>query len=117
MDAGIADTINRRAAEQIALHLDHIDAECRREMLLPADLGPWYRAPIADTLMGVGRDTDRAWLVGQLAARTPGIAFDGTPADCDWDNFYSHLRAEVETRRERDPQAPPVRAQPLCEMV
>ena len=101
MDAGIADTINRRDAKRLAEALDLWD------------LPEWYKAhhwsasPIAATFMGENDsdNSDRAWLVGVLACRVNG--FDGIPADCDWDGFFSYMRAEVLARR--DPKTPSVR--------
>jgi hypothetical protein len=105
MDSGIADTINRLVAQKVTAHLDQIDAR-----LMPLDARPWFAAPIGDTLIGTGPATnaDRAWMIGHLAARTPDLSFDGVPADYDWENLFSHFRAEVEARR--DPSAHPVRA-------
>jgi len=104
MDAGIADTLNRHVVQLITRQLDAVDAELGYSLI-----APWHRSPIADTLMGDGPadNADRAWFVGHLAARTPGIDFDGQPADCDWDNLFSHFRAEITARR--DPQTPSVR--------
>ena len=112
MDAGIADTLNRHVVLLITKHLDAID----RGMPVPEIR--WPTSAMADTLMSDGPDSngDRSWLVGFLAARTPGIDFDGLPADCDWDNLFSHFRAEILSRR--DPKLPSVRAaQSPCEMV
>lgn len=110
MDAGIADTLNRQDAKRIAARLDQADESILDGMLLST---PWYRTAIADTFMG---DTSaRAWVVGQITTNLPGLYFDGEPADGDWDNLFSHLRAEIEARR--DPETPPVRDQPLREMV
>jgi hypothetical protein len=94
MDAAVADTINRMDAARIAKQLD----------LLDWFAGPgvrWATSIIANTLMGdlPTSNADRAWLVGVLAARTPDVVFDGAPADCDWENFFSHLRTEIESRR------------------
>jgi hypothetical protein len=102
MDAGIADTLNRRAVQAMVAHLDKFDID-----LCANETGPWYATRIADTLMGTNDATnaDRAWLVGVIAQSTPGLDFDGHPADCDWENFYSHLRAEILARR--DPKTPP----------
>lgn len=110
MDAGIVDTINREDARKITARLDGIDAE-----LGYPTIAPWYLAPMSRTLLGgPGREADRAWFVGQLAALTPGVRFDGFPADCDWDNFYGHLQAEILARRCRtadcDPETPPAEA-------
>lgn len=104
MDPAIADSINRRDARLITEHLDLMNLG--PEYNAP----PWYRSPIAETLMDSRQATasDRAWLIGAFAARTPGIAFDGAPADCDWDNLFSHFRAEIAARR--DPQTPSVHA-------
>lgn len=104
MDAGIADTINRRTAQQTAKHLDLND------FLAGLTADPWHNAPMAQTLMGENpaSNADRAWLVGALAAKTPGLHFDGTPADADWENLFTHFRAEILARR--DPQTSPVHA-------
>jgi hypothetical protein len=105
--AAIADTINRHVVKLIAEHLDLTGKE------MPAYLSPgirWHNSAMAEVLMGTSTDLDgdRAWLVGFLAARTPGVDFDGHPADCDWDNLFGHFRAEIQARR--DPETPPVRA-------
>lgn len=102
-DAAIADTLNRHAAQLIARQLDSVD----RSLAL-IGITPWAFSPIAETLMGENATTsgDRAWLVGLLAARTPGLDFDG-PADADWENLISHLRAEILARR--GPRTPSVR--------
>jgi len=92
MDAGIADAINRRDAQLIAQRLDTYDDGVIGK--------PWYRRPVADALMGDDRN-DRAWLISAWATRTPGISFDGAPADCDWDNLFAHFRAEILSRRRR----------------
>jgi hypothetical protein len=114
MDAGIADTLNRRVAWRIANHLDLVDWFCG---VMPGSKAAWCYSPTAATLMGENnvRNSDRAWLVGALAEKTPGVDFDGIPADCDWDNLFAHFRSEILSRR--DPQTHPVQAQPLCEMV
>jgi hypothetical protein len=111
MDAGIADTINRRDVQRIVRRLDEND-----EALGYTPIAPWWNAPIADTLLGdsPASNADRAWFVGTLAARTPGVAFDGAPADCDWDNLFSHFRAEILARRTPDPKTPPVQAAEDC---
>lgn len=103
MDAGIADTINRHVAQLIAQQLDTVDAE------LGIVFVPWQHSALADTLMGDNDSTggDRVWLIGSFAARTPGVDFDGIPADCDWENLFSHFRAEILTRR--DPKPPHAR--------
>lgn len=100
MDAGIADAVNRRTVRSIVEHLDVMDID-----LCATEDGPWYSVSLADTLLGTNdaTDADRAWLVGILAATTPGITFDG-PADEDWENFYSYMRAEILARR--DPKSP-----------
>jgi hypothetical protein len=101
MDAGIADTLNRHVAQLITKHLDVNDQALGYDLI-----SPWHHSPIADTLMGDNETTDgeRAWLIGMFAARTPGVDFDGHPADCDWENLFSHFRAEILARR--DPQTP-----------
>lgn len=120
MDAGIADAINRQTAARISARLDGVDIELRGNMLLPGQLKPWHIGPMADTLMGENdaKDADRAWLVGTLASNTPDVHFDGGPADEDWENLFSHFRAEILARRNpRDPSAPSVRDQSLCGIV
>lgn len=109
MDFGVADTINRHVARIIAARLDQVDADMDRGIRNPANLRPWHSSPLADVLMAEtpGGRSDRAWLIGQLAARTPDVAFDGTPADADWDNLFSHFRAEILARR--DPDSSPAR--------
>lgn len=96
MDAGIADTLNRRTVQATAEKMDAIDVLYGNEV-------PWYRAPFADTMMG--DSSDRAWLAVALISGTADPRFDG-PADADWDNLYSHFRAEIGARRARDPQTP-----------
>lgn len=113
MDAGVADTLNRHFAQIVCGYLDAHDTELHEET---AGLR-WFYRPIADTLASQEPDknSDRAWLVGFLAARTPGVDFDGQPQDCDWNNLFSHFRAEILARR--DPQAPSVRDMTPCGMV
>jgi hypothetical protein len=110
MDAGIADTINRRDAHRIALRLDAVDYETYLNYFSTAPIVPWFRSPMADTMLGENASTnaDRAWLVGVFAAGTAHISFDGAPADGDWENLFSCLRAEILARR--DPQTSPVHA-------
>ncbi len=110
MDAGIADTINRQTARVFARYLDSIDHELGFH-----SSNPWHRSPIADTLMDDNDATnaDRAWLVGAIATKArPGRIFslpsDNYPADGDWENLFSNIRAEILTRR--DPQTSPARA-------
>lgn len=113
-DATIADMINRHVAQLVAQQLDFVDNQIRQ---LPgmADLDPqvtnWEWSALADTLMGDNASTndgDRAWLLGMLTTRTPGVDVERVPGDADWENLFSHLRAEILARR--DPQTPPVRA-------
>jgi hypothetical protein len=104
-DSAIADTLNRHVAQLVAQQLD-----CNDDLIRDHLTGPWFHSPIADTIMSDNDATngDRAWLIGSFAARTPGVDFDGHPADCDWDNLFSHFRAEILARR--DPQSHPARA-------
>jgi len=106
MDAGIADTLNRRDAQLFAARISLLDQELTG-------------ATVTAALLSDSPDTRsyRAWLVGRLAPHTPGLRFDGEPADGDWDNLFSHIRAEILARRTRDQNPPPVRDQPLCGMV
>lgn len=102
MDTAIADTINRMDAGRIARHLDLIDwFTGNLPGISPHATARWCDSAIADTLMSDNdtSNSDRAWLVGVLASRTPDVLFDGAPADCDWDNLFSHLRAEILARR------------------
>lgn len=87
MDFGVADTINRIFAKKLTDGLDE---------LYPR----WHepQSPVAATLMG--DSSDRAWLVGFLVQPIPDLEIDSTPADEDWDNLFSHLRAEILARRE-----------------
>lgn len=102
MDSAIADTLNRLDAQKIADKVAILD-----------DL--WYEGKLAATFLGT-QNPDRAWLVGRMAPGIPGLHFDGAPADCDWENLFNHLRAEILARR--DPQNPPVRrVETPCEMV
>lgn len=94
MDAGIVDSINRRDAALIADKVAILD-----------DL--WYEGQLAAAFLS-SQNADRAWLLGQMAPGIPGLRFDGAPADCDWDNLFSHIRAEILARR--DPQSPLARA-------
>lgn len=102
MDAGIVDTINRQAASVVAKNLDRLDAAWEVEK-------PWHQATLSETFLSedTSTDVDRAWYFGMLAARTPGIDLDGIPADCDWENLFSHFRAEILARR--DPKTHTVR--------
>lgn len=105
MDAEIADTTNRRDAWRIAKHLDLLDYFCGiRGNKTPAAGAPWYRSNMAETLLADGPDTnsDRAWLLGALAIKTPGLTFDGVPADCDWPGMFSWIRFEITCRRNMD---------------
>lgn len=97
MEAGIADTINREDARRIAEHLDLYDID-----LCPTEHGPWYLTTAADVMLKTDDFTgsDRAWLTGVFAAATPGLYFDGNPADCDWENLYEHLRVQIRARRD-----------------
>lgn len=104
MDAGIADTINHQDAQKIAAHLDGVDTR------LPLVRKPWFQHRTADVFFSphASDNSYRAWLIGSHAARTPGLNFDGYPADCDWENLFSHFRAEILARRS-DPETPPAR--------
>jgi hypothetical protein len=111
MDAGIADTLNRRTVRLIVRRLDLVDTFALTDH---APKSEWYWRAMADTMLGDNdsTDSDRAWLVGALASRTPGVDFDeivdrldNLPADCDWENLFSCFRAEILARR--DPQTHP----------
>lgn len=101
MDAGIADTLNRRTARLIAENLDQLDKQWAS-----VNGDPWPLAIIAHTFMGENASTpdDIRWYVGVVAAGTPGLDWDGEPADCDWGSLLSSLRAEILARRA--PEAP-----------
>lgn len=100
MDAGVADTINRHAAQAIAIDLDAIAVVMHD--LMP---GLWHDAPWAAALLEGGNCGAQRDLMEQLAAGVHGV--DGA-ADSDWDNLISHFRAEILARR--DPQTPPAPA-------
>lgn len=85
MDAGIADTINRSFARTLAKALD-------------ARWPQWHDAPFTRVLMG--DSSDRAWLVGFLVQPIPDLEIDSVPADADWENLFSQIRAEILARRE-----------------
>lgn len=134
MDAGIADAINRRDVTIICARLDALDLPKYNDSLnscpcvhcapfLDAKHGngcsgyhchgtcvmkrpPWHFTAMADTLMSEQDSTrsQRAWIVGQIAINARGIAFDGCPADCDWDNLFQHFRNAIRARR--DPKTP-----------
>lgn len=106
MDAGIADAINRRDVALIVARLDSLDLPQYRL----SSVQPWYLRAEADALMSTDDRTrpDRAWIVGTFAAGIPGIAFDGCPADCDWDSMFNAFRAAILARR--DPKTPPAKA-------
>lgn len=116
MDAGTADVINRRDVTLMVARLDALDLPKYK-----ATHGPWHLSPMADTLMSDDDKTrpDRAWIVGRLAANLPGIAFDGCPADCDWDNLFQHFRDAITARRNADPKSPhgQTGVVPLAEVV
>jgi hypothetical protein len=113
MDAGIADALNRLTAQRIAKHLDLTDWFCGVRHVAPTGT-PWHLAPMADTFMAenAATDSDRAWLLGALAVKTPGVDFESIPADADWESLFSHLRAEITIRR--DPEIPHGRAAEIC---
>jgi hypothetical protein len=92
MDVGIADTINRIFAQKLAGGLDTLYPRWHE-----------HRSPVAATLMG--DSSDRAWLVGFLVQPIPDLEIDSVPADADWDNLFSNIRAEILARR--DPETPP----------
>lgn len=93
MDAGITDTINRRDAALVAQKLDSLDREF-------GNATPWYRIALADDVVTGNITPDRVWHFTILASGTVGIAFDGAPADADWDNLFTHFRAEIAARRD-----------------
>lgn len=107
MDAGTVDAINRRDVQLIAERLDNSDEMFRA-------FNSWHDGPIAETIMGENCATfaDRDFLVACLAERTVGVHFDGHPADCDWENLYSHFRAAILARR--DPSNPTGGLPPLA---
>jgi len=147
MDAGTADAINRRDVTLICARLDALDLpkyndlrndcdcvhcapfldarhgngcvahHCKGTCVTPRY--PWYRTAAADIMLREddGTRSDRAWWVGVWAQGIPGIAFDGCPADCDWDNLFQHFRDAIAARR--DPKIPhgKVGYGPLAEVV
>lgn len=105
MNFGIADTINRRDARLIAEHLDRIDGPYTDR---PTIRQPWPVTRLGELLAGeVPASTSaRVWTLVTIAAKVEGLTFDCAPADCDWDGFFTYLRAEILARR--DPQTPSV---------
>jgi hypothetical protein len=104
MDAAIADTINRQDAQKVAAFLDRFGVEFD---------GPnsWYYGVEASALMSTHLTSgEMAWLFARLAAGVPDLHFDGNPADADWDNMFTHFRAEIQARRDRAPKTPPAPA-------
>ncbi len=102
MDAGIAATINDRTARAIANHLDLLDWFCGIVGDETTEAGtPWQRTKMADRFMDekAVSNGERAWLLGALAVKTPGVDFDGIPADCDWEGIFATFRAEIAARR------------------
>ena len=98
MDAGTADTLNRRDAALMVARADAIDLFLSDKL---SDFTPWHLSRVADMLLNDADALrpDKAWTVGHMAAGIPGLHFDGEPADGDWDNLFSHIRAEIEARR------------------
>lgn len=113
MDSAIADTLNRLDAEKLARRCDEVDDAIRVGLLLPGGLKPWYYSPMARTFLGDRLD-DQKYLIESIALTTSGLRFDGEPADGDWDNLLTHIRAEIQARRDRDPQTPPTKAAETC---
>jgi len=101
MDPAIADAINRHDAQTLAKHLDLVDWLKAKQ---PWHLGIEANAFLSSTISS----GELAWLFGLLAAGVPNLHFDGDPADCDWQNLFTHFRAEIVARR--DPQIPLVYA-------
>jgi hypothetical protein len=105
MERDLVSSINRRDASLLADRIVYMD-----EL--------WYDGELTAKLTDDTPATrsDRAWLIGQIAAGTPGLHFDGCPADADWDGFFQHIRAEILARRA--PRTPSVRvAETPCGMV
>lgn len=94
MDAGIADTINRRDARLIADRVYLADA-------FTGDTG------LADVFLSDDR-ARKAWLLGRMAPGIPGLSFDGAPADADWDSLFSNIESLILIRR--DPKPPHARS-------
>lgn len=96
MEAGTVDTVNRLDAQLGAAHLDALDVQY-------SNGEPWYRTAWSDLILSDERNSDRAWFVGAILKTAPGTRFDDFPADNDWENLFSHFRAEILARR--NPQA------------
>lgn len=95
MHPGTADTLNRISAQALAAHFDELDVMFGNE--------PWYDNDWARLLaLGGPASSDVVWLLAAIGARNPEIPFDGAPADSDWDNLFSHFRAEIQARRDTD---------------
>lgn len=107
MDAGIADTLNRLDAQRIAAWLDDSGRG-----------GQWWNSAIADHVFDADTAQEKAWLVGSLSARVPGLdSDDWGPADEDWDNLFSHFRAEIQARRDADSSSAHAAETPARSMV
>lgn len=105
MDAGTADTINRLDVALLVAHLDALDTRLTR---LTGDRKPWHLGPFGEAFLSdhPSDSSYKAWLIGRHAWRIPDLHFDGAPADCDWDNFFGHVRTAILTRRaDRNPPA------------
>jgi len=103
VNPGAADAINRR---DVTFMVAKLDALHHRALKITPAAKPWWNDNMADVIMREDDAIrpDQAWIIGHLAAGIPGIAFDGCPADCDWDNFFQHFRAAILARR--DPKTP-----------
>lgn len=112
MDAAIADTINRRDVKLMTARLDAVD-------LLGLGEIHWHWQPFADTMLSEdpAKRPDQAWIVGAAANGIPCVHFDGAPADCDWENLFSHFRAEILARRDPDSSPAHVAETPARSMV
>lgn len=100
MNASIADLLNRRFAAVFAEHLDTIDVEVRAS--LPNNkLISWHQPPMLSEAL-LKEDENAKWLIVAITEGSPDLDVDRVPADADWENLFTHLRAEIESRRARD---------------
>lgn len=100
MDAGIADTINRKTAEAIADHLDLVDWLKGVEK---TGEPRWYEMPIVDEFLTAVPVPKQAWMFGLIAhsaRRATYDVYDVIPADADYESLFAALRTEVAKRRD-----------------
>lgn len=102
MDAGIADTINRKIAEGVAEHLDLIDWLKGVEK---TGEPRWYEPPMVDQFLTAVPVSTQAWLFGMIAhaaRRSTYDVYDEIPAGADYEMMFAALRVEILKRRDTE---------------